>query len=180
MYSKARIAGHPIHPMLVVFPIALFTSTIALQLAYLGTRDPFYFRAAMVANIGGVLMALAAVIPGAIDLYALPRPSQARTTGIRHALLNLLTTLLFGVSAVLLYQGWTGREVIGGAYALDPTLPLALGVVGLISMIIAGALGWSLVQTHHVGVEPVVARELDAYSSSSSSPGYGARAVAHR
>ena len=51
MYSKARIAGHAIHPMLVGFPLALFTATIGLELAYIGTQDIFYFRAAMVANM---------------------------------------------------------------------------------------------------------------------------------
>ena len=55
MYSKARIAGHAIHPMLVGFPLALFTATIGLELAYIGTQDIFYFRAAMVANIAADL-----------------------------------------------------------------------------------------------------------------------------
>src|SRR4051794_40628549 len=45
MYSKARIAGHPLHPMMVVFPIALYTASVAALLAFVGTADAFYYRA---------------------------------------------------------------------------------------------------------------------------------------
>ena len=79
MYSKARLAGHPIHPMIVPFPIAFYTSTVATLLAYVGTQEAFWFRVAMVANIAGIITAAIAVIPGAIDLWSLPNPSRART-----------------------------------------------------------------------------------------------------
>ena len=95
MYAKARIVGHP---MLVVFPIALFSMTIAAELVHIGTGDLFYFRAAMVANAAGVVMALVAAIPGALDLFSLPRSSAARATGLKHAVLNVLTIALFSVS----------------------------------------------------------------------------------
>src|SRR5205814_6508492 len=73
MYSKARIAGHPIHPMLVAFPIAFYTATVATLLAYVGTHEAFWFRIGMVANMAGIVMAVVAVITGAIDLLALPK-----------------------------------------------------------------------------------------------------------
>ena len=81
MYSKARIAGHPIHPMLVAFPIAFYTATVATLLAYVGTHESFWFRVAMVANLAGIVMAVVAVIPGAIDLFALPRGSRVGDCG---------------------------------------------------------------------------------------------------
>jgi uncharacterized membrane protein len=158
MYSKARIAGHAIHPMLVGFPIALFTATIGLELAYIGTQDIFYFRAAMVANIAGIVAALAAVIPGAIDLFALPTQSRARGVAKQHALFNLLTVGLFVASGFLLYRNWSGRTMVDGIYALDATIPLAFGTIGFVSMVIAGMLGWTLVQTHHVGIKPAQVR----------------------
>ena len=158
MYSKARIAGHAIHPMLVGFPIALFTGTLALELAYIGTHDIFYFRAAMVANIAGLVAALAAAVPGAIDMFALPTRSRARGVARQHALFNVLTVILFAVSAVLLYASWTGRTMVNGAYALDATIPLAASTVGFVAMVSAGMLGWALVQTHHVGIKPAKVR----------------------
>jgi uncharacterized membrane protein len=158
MYSKARIAGHPIHPMLVSFPIALFTATIALELAYLGTHDAFFYRAAMIANIAGVVMGLVAAIPGAIDRYFLPRASRAKDLANQHALFNLLAIGLYGVSAALLYIGWNDRVMVDGAYVLNPTIPLAFDMVGFVSLVTAGMLGWSLVQTHHVGIKPANVR----------------------
>lgn len=158
MYSKARIAGHPIHPMLVAFPIAFYTATVAMLLAYIGTREAFWYRVGMVANIAGIATALLAVIPGAIDLLALPKGSRARATGLKHAGWNLLATGLFAVTAVLLYVGWRQRMMVDGEYVFDATIPLAMGVVAWVSMVIAGSLGWTLVQTHHVGIKPALVR----------------------
>lgn len=150
MYSRARVAGHPIHPMIVVFPIALFTSTVAALLAFVGTRDPFYYRAALVACSAGVTMALVGALPGAVDLFSLPKGSRARTTGFKHASFALLTVGIFAVTAALLYRDWVG----GGE--LDAAVPLAVGVAGLVTLVIVGILGWTLVQTHHVGIKPAV------------------------
>ena len=158
MYSKAKIAGHPIHPMVVVFPIALYTATVAALLAFLATADSFYYRAAMVASLAGVAMALVAVIPGAIDLLALPRYSRARATAIRHASFAVLTTGIFAVCGALLFRGWTGRVMVDGRWDLDATIPLAVGVVGLVTLVIVGVLGWTLVQTHHVGIKPALVK----------------------
>jgi uncharacterized membrane protein len=158
MYSKARIAGHPIHPMLVAFPIAFYTATVATLLAYVGTHESFWFRVAMVANIAGIITAVVAVIPGAIDLFALPQGSRARATGLKHAGFNLLATGLFVISAVLLYRSWTHRVMVDGEYIFDATIPLAMAVIAWVSMIIAGSLGWALVQTHHVGIKPALTR----------------------
>jgi uncharacterized membrane protein len=158
MYSKARIAGHPIHPMIVAFPIAFYTATVAMLLAYIGTMEAFWYRVAMVANIAGIITAAIAVIPGAIDLFALPRDSRARATGLRHAGFNLLATGLFAITALLLYRGWTHRVMIDGEYLFDATIPLAMSVVAWVSMVIAGSLGWTLVQTHHVGIKPALTR----------------------
>jgi uncharacterized membrane protein len=158
MYSKARVAGHPMHPMLVAFPIAFYTATVATLLAYIGTLEAFWFRVAMVANIAGIVTAVIAAIPGVIDLLALPRESRARATGLKHAGFNLLATALFVVTAVVVYSTWRERVMVDGEYVFDATLPLAMSVVAWVSMVIAGSLGWTLVQTHHVGVKPAFIR----------------------
>lgn len=154
MNSKAKIAGHPIHPMLVAFPIGLYGATIAALLAFVATHDTFFFRAAMTANIAGVAMALVAAVPGFIDFLGLPKGSRVRTVGLQHAAANLTALALFAISASILYTRWSNRDVLDGALSLDAALPLAIGMLGLVSTVIAGGLGWSLVQTHHVGVKP--------------------------
>ena len=154
MLSKARIAGHPIHPMLVSFPIALFTATIALELAHIGTQDAFYFRAAMIANVAGVVMAVFAALPGLVDRSAVPKESRARVLVNQHATFNLLTVGLYAASAVMLYLRWNNKMMVDGAYALDAHIPLAISMIGFVSMVSAGMLGWTLVQTHHLGIKP--------------------------
>jgi len=156
MDSKARIAGHPIHPMIVPFPIAFYTSTVATLLAYVGTQEAFWYRVAMVANIAGIITSAIAVIPGAIDLWSLPSPSRARTVGLKHAAFQGLATVLFAVTALLLYRGWSHRLMVDGEYVFEATIPLAMSVVAWVSMVIAGSLGWTLIQTHHVGIKPAL------------------------
>jgi len=154
MYTKARIAGHPIHPALIAFPVALYTSTVVALIVHAVTGDPFWYRAAMWTNIAGVVMAVVAAIPGAIDLFSLPNRTRARTTGLRHAGFNVLALVLFAISGVILYRNLYGNPGMNGAFKLDDAAPLALTIVGLASTVIAGTLGWTLVQTHHVGVKP--------------------------
>jgi uncharacterized membrane protein len=170
MYSKARVAGHPIHPMLVAFPFAFYTATVVTLLVYIGTREAFWYRFAMVASLAGIATAVIAALPGAIDLRSLPRHSRARKAGLQHAGFNLLATGLFAVTALVLYQTWIHRAMVNGEYIFDATVPLALAVVAWVAMVIAGSLGWTLVQTHHVGIKPALVRpdrpsrepELDA------------------
>jgi len=156
MYSKARVAGHPIHPMLVAFPLTFYSATVATLIAYIGTREAFWFRFAMVVNIAGIVTAVIAALPGAIDLSALPRGSRARAAGLKHAGFNLIATGLFVVSALVLYRTWSERVMVDGEYVFDATIPLAMSVIAWVSMVIAGTLGWTLVQTHHVGIKPAM------------------------
>lgn len=151
MYSKARIAGHPIHPMLIAFPVALYVVTVVTLIVSAATDDPFWYRAAMWSNLAAVVMAVVAAIPGLIDLLSLPRHSRARSTGLRHAAFNVLALVLFVISVVLLYLGWRNAPTFA---ALDVTAPLVLSILGVCSTLVAGWLGWTLVQTHHVGVQP--------------------------
>jgi uncharacterized membrane protein len=151
MHSRAKISDHPIHPMLVAFPIVFYTSTVAALIAFAFSTDPFWFRAALTANVAGVVMALIAAIPGAIDLFAgVPQASRARSTGLLHMSFNLAALALFVVSAVVLWNRWYARDTV----ALDGIAPLAFAIAGLVATAIGASLGWVLVQTYHVGLSP--------------------------
>ncbi|HTL35071.1 MAG TPA: DUF2231 domain-containing protein [Kofleriaceae bacterium] len=156
MFTKARIAGHPIHPMLVAFPIALYVATVVGLLAHIGTHDPFWYRVAMYSNFAAVGMALVAAIPGFIDLMtSVPARTRARATGFRHATFNVLALALFAVSGYMLYRNAGGNlNPAVGQYGLDTTAPLVLALAGIASTLVAGWLGWTMVQTHHVGIKP--------------------------
>lgn len=159
MDSKARLLGHPVHPMLVAFPVASYVFTFAALLGFAATRDPFWYRASMVANLVGVVTAVLAAIPGIIDLVAVvPAGTGARRTGSIHAIANVNALVLFGINlAMALRLSAAGKP---------PVLAVALILTGagVLLTVAGGFFGWKLVQRHHIGVaavadlEPHVAR----------------------
>jgi uncharacterized membrane protein len=151
LHTKAAIKGHPIHAMLVGFPIALYTTGLVSLIVYAVVRDPFWFRAAMTMWFGGVGLAGLAAIFGFLDLFlGVPRTEKAtRKTGVRHMGLNVLSLVLFTACAFMLLDGWQRAFDIR---TMDVGLPIAIGSVGLALTGAAGFLGWKLVQTHHVGI----------------------------
>ncbi|MDX2090483.1 MAG: DUF2231 domain-containing protein [Kofleriaceae bacterium] len=161
-YSKASIKGHPIHPMLVSFPIALYTSGVASTVVFAVSADTFWYRAAMTLFLAGAAMATLAAIPGVIDLFAgIPRRALAtRNTGIIHMGLNVLSLALFSGAGFSMLSAWT--HTTGTEAWLPYKLPLTLSVIGLVLTMGAGFFGWKLVQTHHVGItEPPESTEYE-------------------
>ncbi len=147
MYSKAKIAGHPLHPMLVSFPIAFYTATLVGFIAYAVTDNPFWFRLAVVANIAGVCTSLVAAVPGFIDwAFGVPTGSPAKTTGMIHMLLQVASLIVFAINGVLQWQNWDHAAPAVGASVVLPLLGVVLTMAG-------GFLGWKMIGTHHVGVE---------------------------
>ena len=151
MLTKVRIAGHPIHPMLIAFPVALYVATAVALIVFGGTHDPFWYRAAFWANLAAVVMAAVAAIPGLIDFIGLPAKSRARSTGLRHAGLNVAALVLFVISDILI-----GRSLYDNAIGIAYAAPLILSIVGVLLTVGAGWFGWKMVQTHHVGVKPTM------------------------
>jgi len=146
MYSKAKILGHSIHPMLVHFPIAFYAATALAYGVYAGTGNHFWFQFGVIANIAGVASAAMAAIPGLIDWLGIPNKHPAKDTGAQHMGLNVSALLLFAISAFLESRQWTD---------LQPTciIAFALSVLGLTLTVGAGILGAKLVDRHHVGVQ---------------------------
>ena len=146
MYSKIKILGHPIHPMLIAFPVAFYTGSLASFIAYNSNNDIFWFKAGYVANVAGVIMALVAAIPGFIDWLYIPSDSKAKKTGVFHLICNVVALLLFAINLWMLKGEWNDTNPGVGA-------ALILTGAGFVITIIAGFLGWTLVQKHHVGVD---------------------------
>src|SRR5437867_12625960 len=140
MYSKIQLFGHPIHPMLVAFPVAFYTSTLVGYLLYQVLGDTFWFRLGLAANVAGVVMALVTAVPGFVDwLLGIPTSSPAKGIGALHMVLNVGALILFAANAF-----------VHSAYWLTPPpnmgLGIALALVGLGLTLGAGWLGWTLVQ----------------------------------
>ena len=146
MYSKIKPLGHPIHPMLVSFPVAFYTATLVCYIVYSANNNPFWFKVAVVANIAGAVMALLAAIPGFLDWLFIPAESRAKKTGVFHMICNVVALVCYGATAWLECPKWDDPNPEAGSAIL-------LTGIGFILTLIAGFLGWTLVQKHHVGVD---------------------------
>lgn len=140
--SRAAIFGHPLHPMLVGFPIAFFIGAFVADLAFLILGDAFWARGSFWLLVGGFAMGLVAALPGSIDLLTI---QHARRWGLAwtHGLLNLC--VLTGALVNLLSR----RADVTGAI-LPYGLLLSALTVALLG--VSGWLGGEMVFRHGIGV----------------------------
>jgi len=158
MESRVKLFGHPVHPMLIPFPLGLFATAVLFDLiATFGDRDSLE-RAAHYMIVVGILAGLLAAVFGAIDWIAIPSGTRAKRIGVLHGLGNVVIVVVFSVA-------WLLRRD-------DPTSPtsfvLILEIVGVIGALITGWLGGELVDRLGVGVDR--GAHLDAPSSLSGRP----------
>lgn len=147
MASRASIGGHPIHPMLIPFPIGLFVFSFIADLVYLWQGNPIWRDyVAFYTMLGGIIGAAAAAIPGLIDWATLTDRAAVKVANW-HARVNIFTLVFFIVSFYL-------RTTSGAAWIPSlPMLPFILSIVGVIGLTIAGWLGGQLVFAHGVAVD---------------------------
>ena len=98
MESRAKLFGHPIHPMLVVLPLGLFVMAVISDIGYLWTGDSSFAIVSYWNIAVGILGGLLAAVFGTIDVLAIPSGTRAKAIGMYHGLLNVLLIVLFGVS----------------------------------------------------------------------------------
>lgn len=145
MKSAASLKGHPIHPMLVVFPIAFWIGALVADLAYVWFGDPFWYQLAWFLIAGGLAGAVAAAIPGAVDYFHSVTPySGCKPIARRHALLNLALIGLYGLN---LWWRTDGAAVAGGRW----WTALAASALGNVLLAYSGWLGGHLVYNCEVG-----------------------------
>jgi uncharacterized membrane protein len=169
MESRAKVAGHPAHPMLVVFPLGLFATAVAFDMIYLVTENDRWTGMAFYLIGAGLIGGAAAAIPGWIDYFAIPGGTRAKRVGLVHGAGNVVVLGLFVLS-------WLFRR---NQPASPPTeaIVTALGGVGLAAF--TGWLGGELV--NRLGVSVYDGAHLDAPSSLSELPvGAPLAATRHR
>jgi uncharacterized membrane protein len=152
-YSKATIGGHPIHVMLVSFPIAFYNAALTALIVYGVNGSLFAYRLSYVGFLAGAAVALVAAVFGLIDLFGLPRDSAAQRTGFKHMAVNILATLLFAGAGAMLYASYWGTPSLPDSPELSWLPALLLALAGIASTMAGAWLGWRLVQVHHAGVD---------------------------
>jgi uncharacterized membrane protein len=147
MASPASIGGHPIHPMLIPFPIALWVFSLVADVIYLW-RGNLVWRdwIAFYALLGGIIGAALAAVFGIIDWLSI-KDREVKKVADWHARLNVIALLVFVASFYLRMAG--GSQMVSGSY----TIPVVLSVVGVILITISGWLGGELVFRHGMAVD---------------------------
>lgn len=143
MRTPASIARHPIHPMLIPFPIGLWVFSFVCDLIYTyGTQNPVWKTVALYSMIGGLIGALLAAIPGLIDLLSLP--AGPRSTAIVHMSINLVVVALFAVDIWLRLRAGATDTSNG---------PMWLSLAAIVLLVVSGWLGGKLVYELGVAVD---------------------------
>jgi uncharacterized membrane protein len=119
--STASIAGHPLHPMIIPFPVAFLVTAFATDLAFWGTGSDGWAVASMWLLGAGVVMALLAAVFGFTDFFG-DRQIGGLSDAWQHMIGNLIVVVLALVNWYLRYRtggGW--RRVPGRhlAFARD-------------------------------------------------------------
>lgn len=148
MRTPASIFKHPIHPMLIVFPIGLWIFSLGLR------PDPFGRRhgrrlvhLAFFSMIGGLIGALCAAVPGFIDLlfYKGGAP-PVKKIALTHMAINLTAVVLYAINIWLRARGPTNLGTSLSA-------PVVLSIIGVALLFVSGWLGGQMVHVYGVGVE---------------------------
>lgn len=148
MKSRLQFRGHPIHAMMVGFPIGLYSAALVCDVLYLLIRDAFWFRTAYWALVFGVVTHLGAAVTGFPDFLAIIRE---RATAVRHP---ALSHLIFGVG-LLVIQGLNLAVRNGGDLPASGSVALPV-IVNVIGAALTGVQGWyggELVYRHFVGID---------------------------
>jgi uncharacterized membrane protein len=139
--TRARIAGHPVHPVLVGIPIGLCTFSLFADIIRLtGLGKLVWFDLALYAIAGGIVAALVAAIPGLVD-YLTVTDSRVRDLVFAHVIAALFVVAVFG---------WSLWERLEGNHGLGP---VAISVVGVLLLGVVGWLGVEMVFVHGIDMD---------------------------
>ena len=130
MRSRATAFGHAVHPMLIVFPLGLFSTAVVFDVLYLVTDESNFAIAAAYTIAAGLVGGVVAALFGLVDWLGIPANTRAKRIGTLHGVGNLVVVVLFAIS-------WLLRA---GADGWEP------GVAALIcsfaGVALAGVTGW--------------------------------------
>ena len=141
-HSTVRIAGHPIHPMLIPFPIAFFVGTFVTDIVYNRKGEAFWAFMGQWLLVAGLVMAALAAVAGFTDFLG-DRRIRALSAAWHHMIGNVTVVV---IELVSLWQ----RLDKGPAF-VTPT-GLILSAVVTLLLLYNGWRGWEMVYRDHVGV----------------------------
>jgi uncharacterized membrane protein len=144
MTSRAKLLGHPIHPMLIPFPVGLLTTAVVFDVIYLINDRPGFTVASAYAIAGGVIGGVLAAPFGWIDWFEIPAGSRAKRVGWVHGLANAVVLVLFAVSWWLRFDAGSWRPTVWA---------LGCSFLGVVVAAAAAWLGGELVDRLAIGID---------------------------
>ena len=151
MSSPASIKKHPLHPMLVAFPIGLWVFALVCDIvAATGATGP-WSTVGLYSVAGGIVGAVIAAVPGLIDYFSIDDAAMKRIA-IFHMVVNVSALIIFAVNL------WVRL-----ALPTNNFVPLILSIIGVVGIGIGGWLGGEMVYVKGMAVEPVekVAKKVE-------------------
>lgn len=141
--SRAAVYGHPIHPFIVVFPIAFLVGTLASDVAFWSTLDAFWSRASTWLLGAGIVMGLLASVAGLIDFLTISHVRSLAASWVH--LLGNATAIVLSIWNVWQRLGDSSRAAI---------LPygIMLSPIAVAIYLVTGWLGGELVFRHRIGM----------------------------
>lgn len=143
MESRIKLFGHPIHPMLIPFPIGLLVTSLIFDILALLTGSGEWSRVAFWLIAAGIVGGLVAAPFGLLDWLDIPGGTRAKSVGLWHGAGNLAIVVLMAVSLFLRL----------GDPSSTPGLAFLVSVVAIVLLLITGWLGGELVDRLRVGVD---------------------------
>jgi uncharacterized membrane protein len=144
MESKAKLFGHAIHPVMIVFPLGFLTGAVVFDVIYFFTGNAEMELVAYWMLSAGIIGGFLAAPFGWIDWFAIPGETRAKSVGLLHGVGNMIVMLLFVGSWAL--RTYTSQEVA-------MILQYVLSFAGIALALVTGWLGGELVERLGVGVD---------------------------
>jgi uncharacterized membrane protein len=143
MESKVKLAGHPVHPMLIVFPLGLLATAVIFDIIFLVSGNSQWTIVAYYMIGAGIIGGLAAAVFGWLDWIAIPNGTRARRIGLWHGVGNVVVVGLFILSWLLRRENPD----------VPPTGAIVAGVAAVVLALVTAWLGGELVDRLGVGVD---------------------------
>jgi uncharacterized membrane protein len=154
METRLKVLGHPVHPMLIVYPLGLLSTAVVFDVLYVVTGNVDLATFSFWALVAGIVGGAAAAVFGLLDWIGIPRGTRARRIGAMHGAGNAVVVVLFVLSLL--------TRLSSPAF-LPNLLPLVLGLAGAGIALGTAWLGGELVYRLRVAVDDDAG--LDASSS---------------
>lgn len=158
MEARAKLFGHPIHQILIVFPLGLLSTAVIFDVILLISDNARWAEISYWMIAAGIVGGVAAAVFGLIDWLGIPRGTRAKRIGLLHGVGNLIVVMLFAAS-------WLARR---DSPAAPETTALVFSFAGGGLAMITGWLGGELVSRLGIGVDD--GANVNAPSSLSGRP----------